>query len=85
MANMVEGGRTPIFAAETLQDIGYRLVIFPNSLTRAFARIGNELMAELHKSGTTHAFSNRMMGHKELWALFDSEAWVRLEAGFGKG
>ena len=29
VANMVEGGRTPVLDAATLQEIGYRLAIFP--------------------------------------------------------
>jgi len=35
MANMVEYGKTPLFAASELEDIGYDLVIFPNSLLRS--------------------------------------------------
>jgi 2,3-dimethylmalate lyase len=84
MANMVEGGRTPIFPAAELQDMGYRLVIFPNSLTRAFAHIGAQLMAELQTKGTTAGFANQMLGHKQLWSLFDYDTWLKLEGEFGK-
>jgi 2,3-dimethylmalate lyase len=84
MANMVEGGRTPIFPAAALQDMGYRLVIFPNSLTRAFAHIGAALMRDLQTTGTTSGFANRMLGHKELWSLFDYDTWLKLEGDFGK-
>jgi 2-methylisocitrate lyase-like PEP mutase family enzyme len=84
MANMVEGGRTPIIPAAKLQEIGYRFVIFPNSLTRAFAKLGADLMAELHRKGTTDAFADRMYDHKQLWSLFDYDTWLALEAGFGR-
>lgn len=84
MANMVEGGRTPILPAALLQEIGYRLVIFPNSLTRLFAKAGGELMRELSTTGTTAGFADRMHGHKELWSLFDYDTWLRLEGTFGR-
>lgn len=35
MANMVEYGKTPLLSATELEEIGYDLVIFPNSLLRA--------------------------------------------------
>jgi 2,3-dimethylmalate lyase len=84
MANMVEGGRTPILPASELQELGYRFVIFPNSLTRAFAHIGRAVMADLKANGTTAGHADRMLGHKELWQLFDYDTWLALEADFGK-
>jgi 2,3-dimethylmalate lyase len=84
MANMVEGGRTPVLPAATLQELGYRFVIFPNSLTRAFAHIGRAVMADLKATGTTAGHADRMVGHKELWQLFDYDTWLALEANFGK-
>lgn len=84
MANMVEGGRTPLLPAAILQDIGYRLVIFPNAMTRLFAKAGADLMSELKQKGTTAAYLDRMLGHKQLWSLFESETWLSLEGNFGK-
>lgn len=84
LANLVEGGKTPIIPADKLADIGYRVAIFPNSLTRAFAHAGAELMAMLKTTGTTAGFSNRMLNHRQLWNLFDYDTWTKLEADFGK-
>jgi 2-methylisocitrate lyase-like PEP mutase family enzyme len=53
MANMVEGGKTPLRTAAELERMGYKLVIFPNSLVRLFARQGAALLAALRASGTT--------------------------------
>jgi 2,3-dimethylmalate lyase len=64
--------------------MGFRLVIFPNSLTRAFAHFGAVVMAGLKAEGTTAQFSNQMLSHKQLWSLFESETWLKLEAEFGK-
>lgn len=38
LANMVEGGRTPVLSPQELQDIGYRLAIFPVSSLLAAAQ-----------------------------------------------
>lgn len=84
LANMVEGGRTPFLPAGRLESLGYRLAIFPNSLTRVFARTGLELMNELRRSGTTEAFAGRMYDHRALWSLFDYDTWLALEGRYGE-
>lgn len=66
MANMVEGGKTPLMSEGELEAMGYALVIFPNSLTRRFAKAGLELLSELKKKGTTRELMDRMMPFKEL-------------------
>ncbi|MFM9940960.1 MAG: oxaloacetate decarboxylase [Hyphomicrobiaceae bacterium] len=82
LANLVEGGRTPIVPAAKLAEIGYGVAIYPNSLTRVFAHAGQALMAELRDTGTTAGFGNRMLDHRQLWSLFDYDTWLRLEADF---
>lgn len=66
MANMVEGGRTPLLTASELAALGYRLVIFPNSLVRLFARQGAALLESLRASGSTEAEGDRMLSFEEL-------------------
>ncbi|AET66162.1 PEP phosphonomutase-like enzyme [Desulfosporosinus orientis DSM 765] len=53
LANMVEGGRTPLLAAPELEELGYDMVIFPTASTYMVAQAMKNLMAELMKSGTT--------------------------------
>ncbi|MGI9480383.1 MAG: isocitrate lyase/PEP mutase family protein [Hyphomicrobiaceae bacterium] len=83
LANMVEGGRTPILPAAQLEEIGFKVVIFPNALTRAFAHAGQALLAELSTTGTTTGFRDRMFDHDALWSLFDYQTWLDLERDFG--
>jgi 2-methylisocitrate lyase-like PEP mutase family enzyme len=63
---MVEGGRTPLVDARRLDGWGYRLVIFPNSLTRTFARQGLALLHELRERGSTASALDRMMSFVEF-------------------
>jgi 2-methylisocitrate lyase-like PEP mutase family enzyme len=79
MANIVEGGKTPLVPAAELERLGYRLVIFPNSLVRLLARTGASLLAALHASGTTEGSRNDMLSFDELNDLVGAPAI--LEAG----
>jgi len=60
MANMVEGGKTPLSSAGDLEALGFSLVIFPGGLVRALTRTAQDYLASLKQHGTTLPFSNRM-------------------------
>jgi len=60
MANMVEGGATPIRSAADLQALGFALVIFPGGIVRALARTAQEYYASLRAHGTNAPFTDRM-------------------------
>ncbi|PJF08590.1 oxaloacetate decarboxylase [Pseudorhodobacter sp. MZDSW-24AT] len=60
MANMVEGGATPIQSAADLQALGFRLVIFPGGIVRALARTAGDYYASLKAHGSNTPFANRM-------------------------
>ncbi len=66
MANMVEGGKTPLQSAAELQAIGFSLVIFPGGIVRAIAHAAQDFYGVLKRDGTTAAFRNRMFGFDEL-------------------
>jgi 2-methylisocitrate lyase-like PEP mutase family enzyme len=60
LANMVEGGSTPILNAAELTDLGYRLVITPGALVRALIPHLEALLASLKTTGSTRAFEGPM-------------------------
>lgn len=60
LANMVEGGATPISSATTLQDMGFDIVIFPGGIVRALAKTAQEYYASLKQAGSNKPFSDRM-------------------------
>ena len=61
MANMVEGGKTPVLAAAELEALGFALVIFPGGIVRALGRVASEYYASLAAHGTSEPFRNRML------------------------
>jgi 2-methylisocitrate lyase-like PEP mutase family enzyme len=69
LANMVEGGRTPIADAKTLAAMGYRVAIFPGGLVRAAAHMTRAYMASLKANGSNEPFRDRMLDFKELNGL----------------
>lgn len=66
MANMVEGGLTPMLDARELQALGYRLVIFPGGIVRAMAKTAEAYYASLAAHGTNLPFRDRMFDFNEL-------------------
>ena len=66
LANMVEGGRTPVSSADDLGRLGFRLVITPGSLARAMAFAGAAMLDELKRTGATAGYQDRMFDFDQL-------------------
>lgn len=60
MANMVEGGLTPVTGAADLESLGFSLVIFPGGIVRALARTAQGYYQSLRQTGSNAAFADRM-------------------------
>jgi len=61
MANMVEGGATPITSADTLAAQGFRIVIYPGAMVRAVVWTAQRMLASLRENGTTAQYRDRML------------------------
>ena len=66
LANMVEGGSTPIRPVQDLYELGYRLVIFPGAFARTVVRAANEMLATLKRDGTTENYWDKMVDLKGI-------------------
>lgn len=60
MANMVEGGKTPIHGMADLQTLGFSLVIFPGGVVRALAKTAGDYYRGLVLTGSNEGFRDRM-------------------------
>lgn len=74
MANMVEGGKTPIVPSAELQALGFKLVIFPGGTVRALAFGLREYLASLQAHGTTDPYRSRMLDFAAVNKLLDTAA-----------
>lgn len=61
LANMVEGGKTPVKSAHELGERGFRIVIFPGGTARAVAQTLQGYYASLHQHQTTAPWQGRML------------------------
>jgi len=78
MANMVEGGDTPIDSAQTLKEKGYSLVIFPGGLVRALTFAMQGYFASLKQTGTTDSWRDRMLDFTQLNDALQTPAVLEL-------
>lgn len=78
VANMVEGGDTPILDADRLGRMGFRLVIFPGGIVRALARTATQYYRSLADAGTTEPFRDRMLDFGQLNALIGTPGLLAL-------
>ena len=60
IANMVEGGATPVLDAQSLEAMGFDIVIFPGGIVRALTKTAQDYYDSLHKSGSNAPFADRM-------------------------
>ena len=66
LANMVEGGKTPVKSARELERLGYRIAIFPGGTVRAVAHLLTRYYASLKTHGTTAPFAQTMLDFERL-------------------
>ena len=69
LANMVEGGQTPVKSAADLEALGYRIAIFPGGTVRAVAHTLTRYYASLKQHGTTAPYAANMLDFDGLNAL----------------
>jgi 2-methylisocitrate lyase-like PEP mutase family enzyme len=78
MANMVEGGKTPVLSAAELESMGFALVIFPGGIVRALGRMASEYYASLAGRGTSEPFRSRMLDFTGLNQLIGTPEMLAL-------
>jgi 2-methylisocitrate lyase-like PEP mutase family enzyme len=69
LANMVEGGKTPVQSADELGRRGFRIVIFPGGTARAVAHTLAGYYVSLHRHGSTAPWQGQMLDFDGLNAV----------------
>jgi len=79
LANMTEFGKSPLLSLQQLSDLGYRMVIFPQSAFRVSMKASEEFVRDLKRQGTQSEWIDRMQTREELYELLDydptAESW----------
>jgi 2-methylisocitrate lyase-like PEP mutase family enzyme len=84
LANMVEGGKTPLLDAKELEGLGYRIAIFPGGLARCLAFAAQEYFATLKRDGTTSALRARMLDFQGLNRVIGTPQMLELGKRYEK-
>jgi len=78
LANMVEGGKTPIQSAQELGSKGFRIVIFPGGTARAVAFTLQKYYSSLHMHQTTAPMQDQMLDFDQLNELIGTPELLAL-------
>ena len=76
MANMADGGKTPIRSKAQLAEIGYKLAIFPSATGLAAAAAAENALQVLKAEGTSNSPNSRLFSFAEFNTLIGfEEVW----------
>lgn len=74
LANMTEGGSTPLFTAEEFESFGYDVVLYPATGFKAAARALQRVYGEIARTGTQREVMDELVsweGRNEITGLAD--------------
>jgi len=69
LANMTEFGKSPLLSLAQLAELGYRMVIYPQTAFRVSMFAAGQMLRDLKTSGTQADWIDRMQTRKELYDL----------------
>jgi 2-methylisocitrate lyase-like PEP mutase family enzyme len=78
LANMVEGGNTPVQSAAELGERGFKIVIFPGGTARAVLHTLQGYYASLHAHQTTRPWQEQMLDFDGLNAVIETPQLLAL-------
>jgi methylisocitrate lyase len=82
VANMVEGGKTPLLPPDELHALGFDLVVTPLAALLSAAKAVRDTFAELRRAGTMRGQLDRLLSFDEFNGLIDLERHYALERRF---
>ncbi len=82
VANMVEGGQTPLLSPDELHQLGFDLIVTPIAGLLATAKTLQAVYAELRRSGTMRGHLDQLLSFDEFNRLIELDRHYALEARF---
>ena len=83
VANMIEGGATPINSAGTLHKLGFKIILYPLSVLFANTFATMSILKELKKTGTTTKFKQKVVNFDQFNDLVELPKFQKLEKKYG--
>jgi len=85
VANMLEGGVTPILTREELRSLGFTIAVFPLTGLFAAARAQTDVFAHLRGTGSTRDIMDRLLTFHDFHRIVDLEGHYALDKRFSVG
>ena len=82
VANMIEGGATPLSSAETLNKMGFKIILYPLSVLYANTFATMNILKELKKSGNTTKYKQKVVNFDQFNDLVELPKFRKMEKKF---
>jgi 2-methylisocitrate lyase-like PEP mutase family enzyme len=79
LVNVFKGGKTPMLPVERLQQMGYRIAIYPSETQRAAIHAMRQALGLLKRDGTTEKMDDALTTFKERDKVVGLDEWQQLE------
>ena len=79
LVNVFEGGKTPMLGNKELEEMGFRLGIYPSQTHRAAIRAAQRVLAAMKRDGDTRAIETELATFQEREDAVGTAAWRTLE------
>ena len=84
VANMIEGGATPILSSSKLHNMGFKIVLYPLSILYANTFATLKILHELKEKGTTMKLKNNLVRFEQFNDIVELSKYGKLERRYSK-
>jgi len=84
VANMIEGGATPLSSAETLSKMGFNIILYPLSVLYANTFATMNILTELKKTGNTAKYKQKIVNFDQFNDLVELSKFRKMEEKYEK-
>jgi len=85
VANMIEGGATPVLSAKELHKMGFKIILYPLSVLYANTFASLAILKELKKSGTTKRLAKNVVTFDEFNDIVELSKFRNMENRYKSG
>lgn len=82
LVNVFKGGKTPMLPMEHLQQMGYRIAIYPSETQRAAIHAMRSALATLKREGTTESIDASLTTFNERDKVVGLDDWQKIERAY---
>ena len=82
VANMIEGGATPMNSAQTLNKVGFNIILYPLSVLFANTFATMNILQELKNTGTTSKYKQKVVNFDQFNDLVELDKFKKMETKY---